>query len=59
VQRYGGVPPYYETEHYVLKVLRAWNVLRSTVRIPKSAWLAATEQGHAPDVDYWTDDSGH
>ena len=35
VQRYGGVPPYYETQHYVLKVLRAWNVLRSTVHIPK------------------------
>lgn len=56
VQRYGGVPPYYETQHYVLKVLRAWNVLRSTVHIPKSA-LAATElRGHGADVDYWLDD---
>jgi soluble lytic murein transglycosylase-like protein len=59
VQHYGGVPPYYETQHYVLKVLRAWNVLRSTVRIPKSAWIAAAAQAHAPDVDYWTGDSGH
>jgi soluble lytic murein transglycosylase-like protein len=58
VQRYGGVPPYYETQHYVLKVLRAWNVLRSTVHIPKSAWLAVAAQAHAPDVDYWLNDPG-
>ena len=57
VQRYGGVPPYYETQHYVLKVLRAWHVLRSTVRIPKSVWMAAgAPHAHAADIDYWLDD---
>jgi len=59
VTRYGGVPPYYETQHYVLKVLRAWNELRSIVRLPRSVWTAArASHAHAPDVDYWLDD-GH
>jgi len=53
VQRYGGVPPYYETQHYVLKVLRAWNVLRSTVHLPSSAWAVTAPREHAPDIDYW------
>jgi len=59
VTRYGGVPPYYETQHYVLKVLRAWNELRSIVRLPRSVWTAArASHAHAPDVDYWLDDAG-
>ena len=56
VQRYGGVPPYYETQHYVLKVLRAWNVLRSTVHIPRAAFAAAALGAQGPDVNYWLDD---
>ena len=57
VQRYGGVPPYYETQHYVVKVLRAWNALRSSVHIPRSVW-STTIAAHGPDVDYWLRD-GH
>jgi soluble lytic murein transglycosylase-like protein len=56
VQRYGGIPPYYETQHYVLKVLRAWNELRSAVRLPRSVWIATAQRPHAADVDYWLSD---
>lgn len=56
VQRYGGVPPYYETQHYVLKVLRALNTLRSTVHLPKSVWAVANAPAaRGADVDYWLD----
>jgi len=55
VIRYGGIPPYAQTQHYVLKVLRAWHHLQSSVHIPANALLAAIE-AHAPDVDYWTGD---
>ncbi len=60
VQRYGGIPPYYETQHYVLKVLRAWDEVRSTVHLPKSALvLAKAEPARArgDDVDYWLNGS--
>jgi len=53
VQKYGGVPPYAETQHYVLKVLRAWSALRHAVRLPRSAYFAVAQQ-HSPDVDYWS-----
>lgn len=58
VIRYGGVPPYGETQHYVMKVLRAWHYLQSNVRIPQSAYLIAQAGADArgPDVDYWTSD---
>lgn len=56
VQQYGGIPPYYETQHYVVKVLRAWSALRSMVHIPRSALLAAAPRDAAPDVNYWLDD---
>jgi soluble lytic murein transglycosylase-like protein len=31
VERYHGVPPYGETQHYVVKVLRVWNTLNARV----------------------------
>jgi len=55
VKRYGGVPPYYETQHYVIRVLRAWNALRSAVHLPRSVFAAAPHP-HAADIDYWLDD---
>ncbi len=55
VERYGGVPPYYETQRYVVKVLRAWNELNHTVRLPKRA-LEFAELPHSPDIDYWLRD---
>jgi soluble lytic murein transglycosylase-like protein len=57
VIRYGGIPPYGETQHYVLKVLRAWHYLQSSVHIPRSAMLAAQLEARGADIDYWTGDS--
>jgi soluble lytic murein transglycosylase-like protein len=54
VIRYGGIPPYGETQHYVLKVLRAWRHVQSSVRIPASALLATQSDARGADVDYWT-----
>ena len=59
VEEYGGIPPYGETQHYVLKVLRAWHHVQSSVRIPETALArleSATNAGamSGPDVDYWT-----
>jgi soluble lytic murein transglycosylase-like protein len=31
VERYHGIPPYGETQHYVVKVLRVWNTLNTRV----------------------------
>ncbi|MGH8163911.1 MAG: lytic transglycosylase domain-containing protein, partial [Rhodanobacteraceae bacterium] len=47
VARFGGVPPYYETQRYVVKVLRAWKHVTSVVRLPR-AMLAAHPRG--PDL---------
>jgi soluble lytic murein transglycosylase-like protein len=54
VAEYGGIPPYGETQHYVLKVLRAWHQLQAQVRLPASALSAFAAAPHAADVDYWT-----
>jgi len=54
VIQYGGIPPYGETQHYVLKVLKAWHHLQSSVHIPANALLAAQPDARGPDVDYWT-----
>lgn len=58
VEEFGGIPPYGETQHYVLKVLRAWHHLNNRVHIPASALasLAQTQELASPDVDYWTND---
>ena len=55
VQRYGGVPPYYETQRYVFKVLRAMNELRSAVHLPPGIWESQQRIAAGPDVDYWLD----
>jgi soluble lytic murein transglycosylase-like protein len=54
VIRYGGIPPYGETQHYVIKVLRAWRYLQTSVHIPRSAFDVAALDARGPDVDYWT-----
>lgn len=59
VQRYGGIPPFGETQHYVVKVLRAWHHLRTTIHLPttiEDATVADAER--AVDVDYWTSSGG-
>lgn len=54
VQQFGGIPPYGETQHYVLKVLRAWHHLKAVVHIPASAFASVAER--AADAQYWLDD---
>jgi hypothetical protein len=53
VTEYGGIPPYGETEHYVVSVMNAWEHLSKTVRVPSEALAYA----RAPDIDYWLDGS--
>ena len=52
VQQYGGIPPYSETQRYVLKVLRAWHHFDATVHVPEDA--LAGDQSQGEDVQYWT-----
>jgi len=51
VSEYGGIPPYDETESYVVRVVDTWARLSRNVRLPASAydqWPA-----HGLDIDYW------
>ena len=53
VAEYGGIPPYGETEAYVVRVLDTWQRLTKTVRLPASAYAVAPAGG--PDIAYWLD----
>ena len=57
VVEYGGIPPYYETQNYVARVLDTWRTLQRTIRIPASALLASATPAwtlaRGADVDYW------
>ncbi len=54
VSEYGGIPPYEETQEYVLRVLDTWAYLTRNVRLPASAF-AAVLPAHGLDIDYWLD----
>jgi soluble lytic murein transglycosylase-like protein len=54
VEEFGGIPPFDETQRYVVKVNSAWQALRAMVRLPAYAFLAV-ELPRGPDVDYWLD----
>jgi soluble lytic murein transglycosylase-like protein len=51
VARYGGIPPYSETQHYVVRVLRAMRHIESSLHAAPA--LARTAPA-APDVTYWS-----
>lgn len=53
VDEYGGIPPFDETQRYVVKVLHALEHLQRTVHLP--ADLADVSNAHGADVDYWLD----
>jgi soluble lytic murein transglycosylase-like protein len=51
VAEYGGIPPFDETQHYVVRVMTAWHHLTKTVHLPADAFDVAS----TPDAEYWTD----
>jgi soluble lytic murein transglycosylase-like protein len=54
VAEFGGIPPYSETQNYVVKVMAAWQRVSSSVHIPKAP--VARERiiaVNAPDANYW------
>ncbi|MGZ3497832.1 MAG: lytic transglycosylase domain-containing protein [Vulcanimicrobiaceae bacterium] len=60
VARFGGIPPYYETQHYVVKVMNAWTRIEHTVHLPHEVLAQATlkyphPDGNVPaDLQYWS-----
>ncbi len=52
VTEYGGIPPFNETEVYVVRVLDTWQHLTRTVRVPANAFATAP---HGLELDYWLD----
>lgn len=55
VNKYGGIPPYDETQAYVIRVLDEWQHLSRTVHLPRT--YAAELPAHGLDIDYWLDAS--
>jgi soluble lytic murein transglycosylase-like protein len=57
VERYHGIPPYGETQHYVVKVLRVWNQLNARVGkafAPAEMLVAGTSPAaKLPDEQQW------
>ena len=53
VSEYGGIPPYDETQNYVVRVVATWQEISKTVHLPASAYAAAP--AHSFDIDYWLD----
>lgn len=49
VTDYGGIPPYSETQHYVVRVMSAWQHLARTVKLPSDEF----DPSVGPDVAYW------
>jgi soluble lytic murein transglycosylase-like protein len=54
VNEFGGIPPYEETQDYVVRVLDTWKRLTKDVHLPPSAF-AAVLPAHGLDIDYWLD----
>lgn len=52
VIQYDGVPPFAETQRYVVKVMRAWKHVAKTVHVPVVRIQVATAD--RPEFDYWT-----
>lgn len=53
VREYGGIPPYDETQTYVVRVLQTWERLAKSVHVPANVYVGLP--AHGLDVDYWLD----
>ena len=56
VTEYGGIPPFDETQTYVVRVLDTWQYLAKMIHLPPGA-LAALP-AHGRDIDYWLESNG-
>jgi len=56
VTQYGGIPPFDETQAYVVRVLDTWQYLAKMIHLPPQA-LAALP-AHGRDIDYWLESNG-
>ncbi len=56
VGEYGGVPPYEETQQYVVRVLSTWQALSRIIHLPAAAY-ASTPQTQSADAAYWLEES--
>ena len=56
VGEYGGVPPYGETQQYVVRVLSEWQALSRIIHVPAAAY-DSTPAVHSADAAYWLEDS--
>jgi soluble lytic murein transglycosylase-like protein len=55
VSNFGGIPPYYETQHYVVKVMSAWNRVKHAVHAQAAPAVAKVQVTYgSPDVQYWS-----
>jgi soluble lytic murein transglycosylase-like protein len=57
VEQYGGIPPFYETQNYVVKVMDAWHRISKVVHIRavrRIAPAAVAVNPLTPDVSYWS-----
>jgi soluble lytic murein transglycosylase-like protein len=55
VSQYGGIPPFDETQNYVVRVLSTWQELARLIHLPAAAY-ASTSAPRGADADYWLED---
>jgi soluble lytic murein transglycosylase-like protein len=53
VEEFGGIPPYAETQNYVVKVTSTWHAISQLVHIPRMR-VPAVIADQSPDFSYWT-----
>jgi soluble lytic murein transglycosylase-like protein len=53
VEEFGGIPPYAETQDYVVKVTSTWHAISQLVHIPRMR-VPSIITDQSPDLSYWT-----
>jgi soluble lytic murein transglycosylase-like protein len=57
VELFGGIPPFAETQHYVVKVTSTWKQIVGMIHIPRTRVhreRSALAQESSPDLSYWS-----